>query len=361
MLNAEKFKELRIYQNFIKTIYKYLFYTGQAMTTIELEGKATEPLLEESAEKPSSMWLKVTSALFYAVSSFMITVVNKSVLTSYAFPSFQMLAFGQMLTTVVVLYISKHLKIVSFPDFDMRTFSQLSPLPFIYIANMVFGLGGTKELSLPMFTMLRRFSILMTMIAEYWILGVRQKLPVKISVGLMILGAIIAATTDLGFNLQGYVFVLLSDFLTASNGVFTKKILGSNKEMGKYGIMFYCALFMLPFSFIIMWQTGDLKIAIDYPSWHDPAFLVQFLMSCGMGFILSYSVVLCTQHNSALTTTIMGCLKNILVTYLGMFIGGDYIFSVNNFIGINLSVIGSVLYTYITFKPPSKSAGSIRV
>lgn len=332
------------------------------MTTIELDSKSTEPLLEEPTEKPSSLLLKVTSALFYATASFMITVVNKSVLTSYSFPSFQMLAFGQMLTTVVILYISKHFRLVSFPDFNMRTFGQLSPLPFLYIANMVFGLGGTKELSLPMFTMLRRFSILMTMIAEYWILGVRQKLPVKISVGLMMLGAIIAATTDLGFNLQGYVFVLLSDVLTASNGVFTKKILGTNKEMGKYGIMFYCALFMLPFSFIIMWQTGDLRTAIHYSSWHDPAFLIQFLMSCGMGFILNYSVVLCTQHNSALTTTIMGCLKNILVTYLGMFIGGDYIFSINNFIGINLSVIGSLLYTYVTFKPPqAKSSSSIRV
>lgn len=332
------------------------------MTSLEITSSDKEPLIEEQPDKPSTTWLKVSSALFYGVSSFMITVVNKSVLTSYSFPSFQMLAFGQMLTTVVVLYTSKHLKVVNFSDFESRTFYQLLPLPVIYISNMVFGLGGTKELSLPMFTMLRRFSILMTMFAEFWILGVRPKLPVKISVALMIIGAFVAATTDLGFNFQGYLYVLLSDFLTASNGVFTKKILGTNKEIGKYGIMFYCALFMLPFSFIIMWQTGDLKIAIDYSTWSDPGFLVQFFLSCGMGFILNYSIILCTQHNSALTTTIIGCLKNILVTYLGMFIGGDYIFSTNNFIGINLSVIGSILYTYVTFKPPPKiSSSSIKV
>lgn len=67
---------------------------------------------------------------------------------------------------------------------------------------MLFGLGGTQELSLPMMTVLRRFSILMTMIGEFYILSYKPRLSVQLSVYLMIFGALVAAANDLAFNLK---------------------------------------------------------------------------------------------------------------------------------------------------------------
>ena len=38
-----------------------------------------------------------------------------------------------------------------------------------------------------------------------------------------------------------------------------------------------------------------------------------------------------------------------------MLIGGDYVFSLLNFIGLNISVIGSVIYTKVTFSVVKQS------
>lgn len=292
---------------------------------------------------------KVGSALFYGVASFLITVINKTVLTSWEFPSFLVLSIGQMLASILILGAGKRTGIITFCDLNRDIPKKLFPLPLIYCGNMMFGLGGTQALSLPMFTAIRRFSILMTMMLEFKVLGVRPSRPVQISVWCMVGGALLAASDDMSFNLHGYTYVMITNTLTAANGVFLKKKL-ETIDIGKYGIMFYNSVIMIVPVVVGAWLFGDLDAAYNYPHWHNPVFLVQFLLSCVMGFILSYAIVMCTQFNSALTTTIIGCLKNICVTYLGMFIGGDYLFSWLNCVGLNISIFGSLLYTYITFR-----------
>ena len=127
-----------------------------------------------------------------------------------------------MLATILVLYSGKMLGKVSLPSLSSETFPKVWPLPLFYLGNLVFGLGSTQVLSLPMMTVLRRFSILMTLIGmigssiwlllktrcyclgEYLILQTRPSLSVCASVFLMIFGAVVAAIDDIAFSMTGW-------------------------------------------------------------------------------------------------------------------------------------------------------------
>ncbi|PAV64097.1 hypothetical protein WR25_15834 [Diploscapter pachys] len=308
-----------------------------------------------------SLWKRVGSAVFYGFTSILVVFVNKILLTNFKFPSFLCVAFGQMAATVLILYVARLLGLISFPSLDSSIPRKINPLPLLYFLNLVSGLGGTQMINLPMFTVLRRFSILMTMILEYYILGVKASRAVRISVGLMILGSMVAAFYDITFYLYGYVMIFVNDVCTAALGVVTKQKLEA-KDLGKYGLMYYNCLFMSLPALLFAIYTGDVQKTMKFVLSDDmttPVW-VCFFISCVCGFVLNYSLVLCTHHNSALTTTCVGPIKNLFVTYVGMFSSGDYVFQWTNFVGINISVAGSILYTYVTFRTKKPTSQGYR-
>jgi drug/metabolite transporter (DMT)-like permease len=305
-----------------------------------------------SRSRFSDLTLKLLSALFYAVCSFLITVINKIVLTSYGFPSITILGVGQMIVIILILKLASSLNIVIVRNQSIKN-RKLWILASLYLGNLVTGLGGTKHLPLPMFIALRRFSIAMTAIVEFYLLNVRQGLSIICTIVAMIGGSFIAAAADLTFNAKGYSLVMISNLFTAANGVYTKKTIDA-REINKHEILYYNALFsILPLTLISI-CTNNLESLQKFENWYNVGFIISFLTSCLMGYLLMFSTVLCTHYNSALTTTIVGTLKNILTTYVGMYIGGDYKFNLMNFIGLNVSLIGSLVYSYLTFTNKSK-------
>eukprot|EP00124_Ichthyophonus_hoferi_P003998 Ihof_evm3s393 gene=Ihof_evmTU3s393 len=244
------------------------------------------------------------AGLNYAFCSFCIMFANKFVLTSYKFPSFLFLAISQFVSSIIALAIGNHFKIISFPPLSMEIFWKVFPLPFLFMLNTLTGLGGTKLISIPMFTVLRRFSILFTMILEGYYLGYQSSPKVKLSVFMMLLGAIVAAYDDLVFDMAGYTYIMVNNIATALNGVVMKKKLDS-KDLGTFGLMYYNSLFSLPILIVYFMFQGEWEGVRNFDQWFNFGFLTCFLCASMMGFVLNFSIFHCTKVNSALTTTVI--------------------------------------------------------
>uniref|UniRef100_F7IKR8 Solute carrier family 35 member D2 n=1 Tax=Callithrix jacchus TaxID=9483 RepID=F7IKR8_CALJA len=229
------------------------------------QAEAEDAGADSGAARLPSRVARLLSALFYGTCSFLIVLVNKALLTTYGFPSPIFLGIGQMAATIMILYVSKLNKIIHFPDFDKKIPVKLFPLPLLYVGNHISGLSSTSKLSLPMFTVLRKFTIPLTLLLETIVLGKQYSLSIIVSVFAIVLGAFIAA-----------------------------------------------------------------------------------------GFLLMYSTILCSYYNSALTTAVVGAIKNVSVAYIGMLISGDYIFSLLNFVGLNICMAGGLRYSFLTLSSQLK-------
>eukprot|EP01012_Entosiphon_sulcatum_P039866 TRINITY_DN5320_c0_g1_i2.p1 TRINITY_DN5320_c0_g1~~TRINITY_DN5320_c0_g1_i2.p1 ORF type:complete len:352 (-),score=62.01 TRINITY_DN5320_c0_g1_i2:276-1292(-) len=287
----------------------------------------------------------VFAVLLYSGSSIGIMFINKITLTTYGF-SADALAICQYICTLVILFTLKFCKYIDVP-LHWQHAEEMHPLPLLFMANTVTGLHGTKALSLPMFSVLRRFSIFLTMICEYFFLGRIAKRSIQVTVFMMLGGAILAAVNDFSFDAWGYGSVLLYDLFTALNNVYTKK---KADVFGEVGVLFYNTVYTFPLLVLmyVVFRTSEMTRMLSFPYWKDPGFLLSLTLSSMMGCLIQYSTIICTKYTSPLTTTVVGCLKNIVTTYAGMLLA-DYAFSMWNFVGLNVSIAGSLAYSYYVF------------
>lgn len=357
--------------------------------------------------KQYTQFQKVGAAIFYGIASILVIFTNKAIMANFEFKYFDFLATVQfIMTTTIISLLILCKQIDSIPVLSFAIFKEVIPITLMFLGNVLCGLGSTKSLNIPMFTALRRFSICLTMLGEWYLLKTKPSWSVIVSIFFMVAGALIAALYDLSFDAEGYVLVFLNNIFTALNGVYMKKASNSGK-CSKMSVLYYNSLFstvimllyfmlehslingylVLPFlptslvgnhltssattsltgiPAIDALQGGSethpmpllypaiastLTKVLHYPHWADFTFLCMLFMAASMGAVLNYSIFLCTMINSPLTTAVVGATKNVATTYIAMVVFPDYAFTYINFLGINISILGSLYYTYmILFK-----------
>ena len=239
-------------------------------------GTAHETFNRVPAKAYSQRAVRIGSALAYGFASLLIISANKAVLTTFRFPSAKFLGLSQFAFTLLTLTVlsaqwpaalcaslrgtttaasaaptapaaaaaASLLVVVRPVTWDLLR--RVAPLSFLFITNVVTGLMGTSAVNLAMFGALRRFSIMMTLVLEFLILGTRPSNTTTWSVVVMIAGALVAASNDLAFDAIGYTVVFANNLCTAGQGVCVKRILSGKFRLSKFELLYYQALVATP-------------------------------------------------------------------------------------------------------------------
>jgi len=272
------------------------------------------------------------SIVLYMSSSFMIVIFNKIILTQFHFPSVPFLMFWQSVVSSIFFYYK----------LEQRANRKLILVCLLNVANIFFGLNAAGTLNIAMFTALRRISIMMTLVAQWWFLKKKSTRPIVATVAVMVFGSFVAASDDLTFDLVGYGFAMMNNLLTAGSQIASKYALDDGWK--KETILFYSSVA----SMIISASMSLNFHPAEFRDWTTPAFQIAFVSSIILGILLNYGASWVIEKNDALTLAVAGSTKSAVMGLLvcfGLF-DPTYQFTWINFIGLQLSASASFFYVY---------------
>ncbi|CAN1164806.1 UDP-N-acetylglucosamine transporter UGNT1 [Linum perenne] len=302
------------------------------------------------------------AAISYMACAVLLVMFNKAALSSYNFPSANVITLFQMISSCSFLYALRRSKIISFNATESKsttdgavtfvsfeTLRHTLPLSASYLLYMLVTMESVRGVNIPMYTTLRRTTVVFTMIMEYVLAGQRYTSPIVGSVALIVAGAVIAGVRDLSFDFYGYGVVFIANITTAIYLATIGRI-GKSTGLNSFGLMWCNGVICGPV--LLFWTLirGDLTMTVHFSYLFSPGFLAVMILSCILAFFLNYCIFLNTTLNSAVTQTICGNLKDLFTIGIGWAVFGGLPFDVFNVLGQFLGFFGSGLYAYYKMK-----------
>ncbi|XP_062222766.1 UDP-N-acetylglucosamine transporter UGNT1-like isoform X3 [Phragmites australis] len=263
------------------------------------------------------------AALSYMACSVLLVMFNKAALSSYNFPCANVITLLQDIA-------SHHTS-------------------FFGLFTLHASMESVRGVNVPMYTTLRRTTVVFTMTMEYFLSKQKHTPPIIGSVALIIFGAFVAGARDLSFDARGYAIVFVANITTAVYLATINRI-GKSSGLNSFGLMWCNGLVCGPSVLFLTYIQGDLKRAMEFPYLYSPGFQAVLLFSCILAFLLNYTIFWNTILNSALTQSMCGNLKDFFTVGIGWVLFGGLPFDLLNIMGQGLGFLGSGLYAYCKIK-----------
>ena len=286
----------------------------------------------------------------YILISVVSVLLNKNFVETYKrLPATTTVLLGQTVVTVVSGYLLRTFNIVQFPNFNKKIILKVHTLALLHVEIVICGLAMT-ELSQPTFEPLQRFSIIITVVAEVVMFDTHISNVILSSIAVMIISGMVGLNTTLTeFNPMGWLATILQGVLISFRLISLKKRLYA-EVLGKYGILFYSNVVMLPLAAALCYFTGEMHLAYNYP-WSSSS-QVQFITMCAYGIFMTLAFITCAQYNSATTTAVVPCTQHLVVAFgeFAMSTKEAYDLKFGYFASANIATLACITYFYFEFK-----------
>jgi solute carrier family 35 protein len=221
--------------------------------------------------------------------------------------------------------------------------------------NLAVGWWGLALVDVPMFLAIRRTTTIIVMIIEFFVIGTAPSVSVRLAVGVMMMGTVIAAVETFNDDFRGYMFVLMNNTITAVQLNFAKKFRNDHDVQG-FGLVFYNGLVALPLSLIMAFLMGEFEYASSYPHLHEPGFIAAVVIASSAGALMTYVVLLCATVNSPTITSITGNVKDVVTTFIGAALFDGFVPTPLKITGLAVSFGGGGWFSYLKLIEKSKPA-----
>mmetsp|Transcript_10701 Transcript_10701/g.15004 ORF Transcript_10701/g.15004 Transcript_10701/m.15004 type:complete len:356 (+) Transcript_10701:171-1238(+) len=300
----------------------------------------------------------VSACLLYSFCSVSMVLTNKSLASSYnhLFDGDLniLLVVFQAVVAVICVESCRMLQWVEYPNFNLQTAKLWAPVNILFCGMLFTGIASLQYNSVPMVTIFKNITNIFVTAGDYYYFDTKAETLVIVAFGVMLGGAIAAASNDLAMSGIGFFWMAANCFCTAGY-VLYMKFATKTVKLSKFGMVFYnnvlCTLFLLPCAVV----NGEVALFFKTENLHTPDYCLKNFWAGFVGFFLNFASLTCVQATGPTTYAIVGSLNKIPVTFLGYILFDDVINDKTWFF-IAISMSGGFLYSYAKIKSAKRRA-----
>lgn len=269
------------------------------------------------------------SILCYCLSSILMTVTNKYVLSGYSFNLNFFLLAVQSIVCIVTIGSLKAANVITYRQFNKDEAKKWFPIAMLLVAMIYTSSKAIAYLSIPVYTIFKNLTIILIAYGEVLWFGGKVTTMALGSFGLMVLSSVIACYGDTAASSSaedtyvlylGYFWMFTNCFASAAFVLFMRiRIKLTNFK--DFDTMYYNNLLSIPIllgASLLFEDWSAENLLKNFPEENRSATIFAMIFSGASSVGISYCSAWCVRVTSSTTYSMVGALNKLPIALSGL-------------------------------------------